>query len=187
MSKNGIVVLTENATQDELTEAQYREIYDELRQGGSLEAFVGKIGSMFSKALWSKFERGEAMLNREQKSELRRAVALKVRPPTVSHAVEEHADPDAQVVKIGDAPATRVLLLDAKTYTIHCAPTGVSLTSPANGAGPHVTRVTRSTRGLSVPGKTYARLDALRRSLGLTWGEMLNRAADKLEQEDARA
>lgn len=189
-----VTTLTGNATQDDLTDAQYREIYDELRTGHSLEGLRELIGSEFSRALWNQYERGEKALNRAMKSELRRAVGLKIRPPTVTEAVEAHADPDAEVVKVGTGPATRVVLLDGgETRTLYSTPQGVEV--EANGGKPAQSAPTtpapapraRNYRGLSVEKETYGEADTVRRELGLSWNNFVQQAIRLLKEEKERA
>lgn len=47
---------------DELSDADYRDIYDELRQQHSLRQFVEIIHTQYSIAWWSKYERNDAAL-----------------------------------------------------------------------------------------------------------------------------
>lgn len=134
-----VTVVTQNATHDDLTAEDYRDIYTELRQQYSLRAFVEMIASGKSIAYWSKYERGETELGRVERNELRRGVGLPVLVPTVGDALAD-VDPDAEVVAIGDKPKNRVLL----------ATRGESLTIYANGtvsaSTGRVTPVTRDTR-----------------------------------------
>lgn len=94
--------MTRNATIDELTDSDYREMYDELKAGKGLQPFVKMIGSIYSKAQWSKYERGVTVINRTMKQELRRAVGLPELPLTVSEAIA-HVSPDAEVVTVTSA------------------------------------------------------------------------------------
>jgi hypothetical protein len=101
--------ITINASKDDLTEEDYRAIYDELREGISLDKFCGLIGTVYTKATWNNWENGKTRLTRPMKSELRRAVALPPLPATL-HEVMDTVDPDTEVVRIGDQAVNRVIL-----------------------------------------------------------------------------
>lgn len=120
-----VTVVTVDAERDDLTEQDYREIYNELRgqdpaRAGayavSLDRFVQAIGSHYTKGLWSKWQRwwvqekGANPLNREMRSELRQAVGL---PPLAATVVQAVAgvDPNAQVVQVGDRVPDQVVLV----------------------------------------------------------------------------
>ena len=114
-----ITTITRNAGADDLSDTDYRDIYDEIRQldpvtgryAVSLDKFVEMIGSAYSKALWSKYHNGQADPNRVMRSELRAAVGLAPLPPTVVDAAAAHLDANAEVVAIGDGPGHRCLII----------------------------------------------------------------------------
>jgi hypothetical protein len=109
MSEIPVTLVTANATHDDEwrnrgytdEEAMYREIYTELRQNCSLDKFKELIGSEYSKAWWSKYERDVTPVTRQAKNELRRAVGMPELVPTVTEAMAD-TDPDAEVWRIGD-------------------------------------------------------------------------------------
>ena len=75
---------------DKLTDTDYREIYgDELRSKTTLRQFAEFIGSKVRFAWWSKYERGEAHLERERRQELRRAVGLAELPRAVTEVTAD--------------------------------------------------------------------------------------------------
>lgn len=126
--------ITENATQDDLTDDQYWEIYTELRDYNpetgsypvSLDKFILKIGGEVSKALWSQYHTSKAqvdagtvdskgnkvklVLYRRMRNELRAAVGLPLLPPLVEETMSG-VNPDAAVLKIGDDQPDKVLLI----------------------------------------------------------------------------
>ena len=114
-----ITTITRNAGADDLSDSDYRDIYDEIRQldpvtgryAVSLDKFVEMIGSAYSKALWSKYHNGQADPNRVMRSELRASVGLAPLPPTVVDAAAAHLDANAEVVAIGDGPGHRCLII----------------------------------------------------------------------------
>lgn len=91
MSEIPVTTVTRNADVDDLTDADYRDIYDEVRQldsdtgnyAISLDKFVALAQSIYSKALWSKYHNGMVELNRTMRSELRSAWGWpRCRPPS---------------------------------------------------------------------------------------------------------
>jgi hypothetical protein len=89
----------------------YREIYQELREGTTLRKFADRVGSPPSIAYWSKYESGEITdLNHTARNGLRRAVGLPLLPPLVD-SLAEWIDPDATVWRLGDA-TTGVIVFD---------------------------------------------------------------------------
>ena len=69
-------VTTPAGRADDLTAADYRDIYDELRGHLSLAEFVARAGSTVSRAWWSQYEAGAKHLNTARRNELRRAVGV---------------------------------------------------------------------------------------------------------------
>lgn len=90
-------------------DAMYREIYTELRENMSLDKFVATIESEYSKAWWSKYERGVTEITRQAKQELRRAVGLEPLVPTVTESLA-NVDPNAEVWQVGDNPIVKRLI-----------------------------------------------------------------------------
>ena len=73
-----VTIITTNASSaDTLADGDYRDIYDELRQKCPLRQFAETIHSAVSFAWWNKYERGEAVLNRERRNELRTAAVAR--------------------------------------------------------------------------------------------------------------
>lgn len=164
------MLLTQNATQDDLSAADYRDIFSELREKMSLDKLVAALGSQYSKAQWSKYERDPNMeLTRTMRSELRRSVGLPELPLTVEEAVRQ-ASPDAAVWRVGDGEIEHVILSD---------------TPP-----PTVARVTMVTGG-SAPRKRYTRpcvSDAQKRRFlalptGSTWSDVIEAGLQALEEK----
>jgi hypothetical protein len=183
MTPTVTIVTARAASRDALTDADYRDIYDEIRQKASLRQFVDAIHSAVSFAWWSKYESGSAALNRERRNELRAAVGLPPLPPTVAEAVAA-ADPDATVYQVGAAPSDRLILIGADAHeplALHINDNLTVLEHPerraSNGAPEsHVTGVTsprtrppRKTIELSPERRD--RLAALKNEAGLTWDE----------------
>jgi hypothetical protein len=119
------------AGSDNLTAADYREIFEELRAARTLRALVEAAGAPEGRiAYWSRYQRNpDAVADLDGKNELRRLVGLPELDPPAGAVVTATADPAAAVWQVGDTgPADRVILLaQAGPLTIH-----------VNGAGPQV-------------------------------------------------
>jgi len=181
-------LLTANAARDVLSEADYRDIYEELRgfdaatgrYAVALDGFVEMIQSAYSKASWSKYHRGELALNRTMRGELRRVVGLAALPLTVGEAVGT-ASPDAEVWQIGEGTAGRVLLVStpsAVRVTLNGRVEVEALTGHENSPVTDVVTVVTARRrrcAVSVPEGLFAELNGARQAAGLGWTEFLRR------------
>jgi len=115
---------------DELTPADYREIFDELRANRSLRALVETAGAAESRiAYWSRYQRNpDAVPDLDGRNELRRLVGLPELAPPAGDVVTAAVDPAAAVWQVGAGAADRVVLLATPgPLTIH-----------VNGNGPQV-------------------------------------------------
>lgn len=107
-----VTLVTANATADELSEQDYRDIFSELRGNHTLRQFVTLSGTGYSIAWWSQFEAGVKSLTYRARCDLRRAVGLPTLPVPVGDAVADGVDDDAAVYRVGDdGKARRVLLV----------------------------------------------------------------------------
>ncbi len=179
-----VTLVTRNADADELTPDDYREMFDELKQGHSLSQLVSIIGSQFSRALWNQYERGEKPLSRPMRNELRRAVGLAALPPTVAEATAT-ASPSAAVWQVGDGVPDTVIMVSGEPCTIR-----------VNGAVevvPQTARVTGVTAGRierkryirpCIPESYSERLQGL--TDGLTWLDVIDAGLAALEAQNER-
>ena len=195
MTHSVTTITSQAASSDQLTDQDYRDIYDELRQKCPLRQFAETIHSAVSFAWWNKYERGEAVLTRERRNELRAAVGLPALPATVAEACAT-ADPDATVYQVGAAPADRLILIGADAHDpldLHIngslavtdrtgGPVGADLcvrpvASPADPPQQsHVTPVTASkrrvpTKAVRFSPERWQRLSLLRKEADMTWDE----------------
>jgi hypothetical protein len=192
---NPVTLVTRDATLDDLSTADYRDIYDELREKDdcngsyavSLDKFVTLVSSQYSKAQWSKYHNGETVLTRNMRNELRRCVGVKLLPPTVAEATAT-ASPDAAVWQVGDGPAEHVIMVTTQEpITLHVnGAVSVGEAQPKQDASAHVTGVTRTT----APRKYYARPTASeaqenrRLALGVKWAEIIEAGLKALEASE---
>lgn len=190
------VMITRDATLDDLSAADYRDIYDELRERDesagtyavSLDKFVTLVTSQYSKAQWSKYHNGETALTRTMRNELRRCVGLKPLPPTVAEATAT-ASPDAAVWQVGDGPADSVIMVTGtEPMTLHVnGAVSVVGTAAQSQQNTPVTAVTRKKSHESYrtrPTATKAQ-DERRSALGVKWATIIERGLTALEQEQA--
>jgi hypothetical protein len=167
---------------EDLSDAQYREIYDELREKCSLRQFAEFVGSAVAHSWWSKYEHGEASLNHERRNELRRVVGLPELPWTVAQALE-NVSPNAAVWAIGEQPAGRVVLVGADQPQTLTMRLNGNLTviedAPQNALGTVVPRARRRSahRQVQLSLETWECLNLARKAAGLSWEEFGRRWA----------
>lgn len=194
-----VTLVTRDASLDDLSAQDYRDIYDELRGRDSvtgayaisLDKFVTLVTSTYSKAQWSKYHNGEATLTRTMRNELRAAVGLDPLPPTVAEATAA-ASPDAAVWQIGDGPAEHVIMVTTpEPITLHVNG-AVSVANEASNslAFPAVTGVTQGRKRAQYTARPFVSNEQLARQkslldkeIGASWREVINRGLDALEQE----
>jgi hypothetical protein len=189
--------ITKDATLDDLSTQDYRDIYDELREKDdrngsyavSLDKFVTLVSSQYSKAQWSKYHNGETTLTRTMRNELRRCVGVPTLPPTVAEATAT-ASPDAAVWQVGTGPAEHVIMVTTQEpITLHV--NGAVSVGEQAARMPQRDVVTPVTR-TGLPRKHYARPTASeaqenrRLALGVKWAEIIERGLSALEQEQAK-
>ncbi len=182
-----VTVVTRGAAAAEtLTDADYRDIYAELRTKTSLRQFAEAIHSAVSFGWWAKFEKGEVGLDWARRNELRAAVGLAVLPlpPGLALAVAE-LTPDATVYQVGAGPVDRVALVGQAAGTLRLrlngdlrvdqAPEGGEL---ATGARlPTLVGRRRTPRKcVQISPELWARLNAARG--GVSWAAFLVRLVD---------
>ena len=142
-----VTLVTRDATLDDLSAADYRDIYTELRrlevEGEkpiSFDRFIAMIGSQYSKAQWAKYDSGETSLNRTMRSELRVATGLPPLPPTIAEATAQ-ASPDAAVWSVGDGVPEHVIMVSDTPVTLYVNGTVQTVAPKCD-----VTEVTRARR-----------------------------------------
>ncbi len=187
MPNDAVTLVTKDATLDDLSIADYRDMVQELRGSLSLDKLIIELGSQYSKPLWAKVEKGEATPNRNQRNELRRYYKLPPLPPTVTDAVTAVTSPDAAVWRIGATPAEHVIMVTTtEPLTLHV---NGSVTVATNDAECHrsdvVTGVTATKRQRTYfhrPTATEAQ-NRRRMAVGATWQEVINAGLSHFENE----
>jgi hypothetical protein len=105
-----VTLVTRDATLDDLSLSDYRDMLTEVREKMSLDKMLIELGSEFSKAQWWKVEKGETQPNRKMRNELRRYFDRPLLPPTVAEATAAVSH-DAAVWQVGDGPAEHVIMV----------------------------------------------------------------------------
>lgn len=178
------VITTAALRHDNLSDDDYRDIYQEIRAydevtgkyAVSLDAFVGLISSDFSKAQWSKYHRGLVDITDDMRNELRRAVGLPALGSSIGDAVAAYTRDDATVTGVGDQQAKHVVLVGCE-YPI-------ALTVNGEVTARRVTSVTRPKRKR----KRYVRpvasveQEERRKALGVNWKEVIEEGLRSYEQ-----
>lgn len=113
-----ITLLTALAEASDLSDAEYRAIYQRVAAGRSLRQIAQALESAVSHTWWSRYSNGDVALDRARKDELRRWTGLPDLPPAVAEAVADAVHPDAAVYRIGAQIASRVLLIGADVPAI---------------------------------------------------------------------
>ena len=167
---------------EDLTDADYRCIYTELREKCSLRAFTEFIGSAMSHAWWGRYENYLVQLNHERRNELRRAVGLPELPWTVAQALG-NVSPNAAVWALGEQPAARVVLVGAdapQRITMHLNG-DVTVIEDVHVIGLTRRKTHKVHKTVNLSLATWERLNAARKSAGLTWEQFAAQWAETLK------
>ena len=118
MTNTPVTLVTRDATLDEFSAGDYRDMVIELRQTYSLRQLDELVGKICSPALWAKVEHGEAVANRAQRNALRKLFNKPPLPPTVAECTSQ-ASPDAAVWTVGEGvPDTVVMVALSEPVTL---------------------------------------------------------------------
>lgn len=122
-----VTLVTRNASQDALTDADYLGIIDSLR--GPLFGYswqqIADATEYNSKAYWHQVHRGTRQLDDEARNALRRVTdgELPEQPPSVTDVTQRMVHPDAEMILVGTLDpgerVRRVLLMAANDVTLH--------------------------------------------------------------------
>jgi hypothetical protein len=179
-----VSLLTRDATLDDLSATDYREMVIELRGSMSLDKLIAELRSQFSKPLWSQVEKGERPANRSQRNELRRHYAMPELPPTVAEATAQ-ASPDAAVWQVGEGVPDHVIMVTTpEPLTIHVNG-AVSIVADAADVPCNPTYTPQATpkrqrRYIARPYATEAQHGRFL-ALGTSWREVIDAGLTSLE------
>ncbi len=114
-----VTLVTRDASLDDLSGGDYRDIFAEVRERMSLDKFCALVSSQYSKAQWSKYEHSPDMLpTRRMRNELRIAVDRPELPLTLEQATRQ-ASPDAAVWRVGEGTPEHVIMVGSEPVTLH--------------------------------------------------------------------
>lgn len=180
MSDKNLTVtqVTTLADLESLTDADYKDIYNELRGYHSdtglfdltLGQFAKLINTQVSRAAWWKYHAGELELGRDMRNELRKAVGQPLLPPTIEEAIE---DPNTDVYQIGKGRPNRIVMLDSEIEVwLHSTPTSIAISSSTPSPEP----TTASPRPRIRRDRPWVTEDqeAAQRLLGRSWREVID-------------
>jgi hypothetical protein len=181
-----VTLVTALSQAADLTDAEYRAIYDRLADGRSLRNIELALRSTVSYAWWGKYATGEKTLDLDRKNELRIWSGLPELPPTPAAAVAAAAHPDAAVYYVGTTVGTeiasRVVLIGSDVPAVNLRINGnCTVTDALPAALPythHVTAVTGHSRraprkSIHLSTAAWNRLNSARQRAGETWDEFL--------------
>lgn len=173
-----VTLVTRDATLDDLSVADYRDIYDELRQDKSLGAVVALLQSEYSRAMWHQYEHGERALNRTMRNELRAAMNRTLLPPTVAEATAQ-ASPDAAVWTVGDGVPEHVIMVSATPVTLHVNGSVSTVAQTSNVTG--VTRGKFQRKRYVRPCVPFEYAERLAGLVGVSWQDVFERGLQAYE------
>jgi hypothetical protein len=179
-----VTLVTRDATLDDLSLSDYRDMVVEMRGTLSIDKMITALGSVWSKPLWAKVEKGESAPNRSQRNELRRYFGMPPLPPTVAEATGT-ASPDAAVWQVGDGTAEHVILVTtAQPMTLHVnGAVTVASDNAQNARNPGdngLGRVRRQRRYIARPSVSEAQYGRYL-ALGAKWTDVIDAGLFMLE------
>ncbi len=206
-------VLIAGTIEDDLAEADYQEMLQELREKYSLAQIVVMLRSSVTKAYWSKVEHGQAPLSRKLRNELRALFGMPLLRLTAQEAVAGVPE-DAAILQIGgadvDSGVNRIVLVaGAENVTIAQNGSGAGFLFDAQGRVTPVTWPQERTEDTAAPDSTSMAPAALlrpdlprrkkrpfmarpvadraqedrRQALGVTWREIIEEGLDAIESD----
>lgn len=179
-----VTLVTALSQASDLSDAEYRQIYERVATGRSLRNIELALHSKVSYAWWGQYASGTKTLDRDRKNELRVWAGLPLLPPTPAETVAAAAHPDAAVYQVGSDIASRIVLIGADVPAVNLRVNGNCTVIDAPLAAlphtPHVTGVTGHSRRslrktIHLSPDTWNRLNSRRLAAGLTWDELLSR------------
>ena len=114
-----VTLVTAFSKTADLSDTEYRQIYDQVATGRSLRNIELALRSAVSFAWWGQYASGTKALDLDRKNELRVWAGLPELPPTPAAAVAAAAHPDAAVYRVGFEIASRVVLIGADVPAVN--------------------------------------------------------------------
>lgn len=177
-----VTLVTKDATLDDLSVGDYRDIWEEARRLDlppkeriSFDKVIALCGSTLSKAQWAKYENGDITLTRQMRNDLRRLVGRSELPPTVAEATAQ-ASPDAAVWSVGDGVPDTVIMVSGDPVTLH-----VNGSVQVAAQNRHVTKVTRPPRRFVRPVVSECQNARFMALQGAKWCDVIDAGLTALE------
>ncbi len=176
-----VTLVTQDATLDEFSISDYRDMVIELLQTYSLRQLDDMTGNICSPALWAKVQHGKAHANRAQRNALRKLFDRKPLPATVADTVAESASPDAAVWRIGEGIAdTLIMVAESQPMTLHINGSVTVVqecpVTPVTNGRAEFSKRTRYIR----PCATETQ-DSRREAVGASWAEIIEAGLHAVE------
>lgn len=175
-----VTLVTALAQATDLSEDEYRQIYDRVAEGRSLRNIALALRSAVSFGWWAQYAAGEKPLDRNRKNELRVWDGIPELPPTPAEIMAAAAHPDAAVYQVGQQIASRVVIIGSDVPAVNLRINGncTVIDLPAIPHTPHVTGVTGPSRrslrkSIHLSPTAWDRLNSARLRAGQTWEEFL--------------
>ena len=171
---NKKVTVKELRYHDELTSDQYKEIYLKARaEYKNFTALVVGLGTHYSRAYWSKYERDLIHLTRVTKNELRAYAGMSELPMTLRDIAMLFSDEDSSIFVVGTGvPNCAVIGNSAHGITFNIVVGGNS--DSANVLAREATnRDTRHRKHISIDDESFDQLNEVRLSKGISWKQFL--------------
>ena len=186
MPVTAVTLVTKDATLDDLSRDDYRDMVVELRGMMSIDKMIAALDSKWSKPLWAKVEHGEIAANRSQRNELRRYFGKPPLPPTVAESTAT-ASPDAAVWQVGEGPAEHVIMVTTPGPMILHVNGAVTVgsdnaTMPCNPGDNALGRVRRQRRYIARPSVSEAQYSRYL-ALGAKWADVIDAGLAAMEGE----
>jgi hypothetical protein len=172
MSKK--VTVKELKFHDELTSDQYMGIYLRARaEYKNFTALVVGLGTHYSRAYWSKYERGLIRLTRIAKNELRAYANMPELPMTLHDIAALFNDEDSSIFVVGtDTPNCAVIGNSTNGITFNIVVGGNS--DSANVLAKEITGKEKDNRKhISIDEDSFNQLNLVRLSKGISWKQFL--------------
>jgi len=162
--------LTMNANLDDMTDEEYRALYDAVSAGKKDREFARLVGTPPGHATWSGYRRGNLRLSRVMKQKLRAEGDRQELPPTIGEIVESRVDPNAAVYELGmlenGGLAERVLIIFGEE---EMRVDGQALVVQENALQPRLQARNRGYKSIALSMGVYGRAIAFKAQHQLTW------------------
>lgn len=178
--------------QDTLTDQDYRDTFDELRQNKSLDKMIVFMAQCqqdnpyhvsTNKAIWWRYEKGETGLTWSMKNDLRCASGVASLPSQVADIVAARVDPNATVEMVGEGDVhLLVLVADGSVLPEATAPVTISTTARNPIDVPPKPRARKPRGTIELPADLFQRVNSARQANNKSWSDLLSALVERWDQ-----